>query len=313
MTMSKTRQSLLAAYYGSTLPVRWWARRKARVTRQCPVIVLFYHRVAEDTPNDWTMPRRMFERQVAWLRRHVDLVSLEEAQRRIRSGRNERTAVSITFDDGYADNCRHALPLLVRNAIPCTYFVSVDHVVNQVPFPHDLAAGKPLAPNTPEQLRLLANSGVEIGLHTRTHADVGRIDDPAILKDEVVDCGTELGTMIGRPIRYFAFPYGLPANLGAAAFRLGRDAGYLGMCSAFGAYNLPGADPFHVRRVHADPEWIRWLNWVTLDPRKLHASKGGEIPETEWRDAVPPARDARRARAAVAARDQEPATWSDGR
>lgn len=273
MRMSKTERILLSAYYGCTLPHRLWVGRVARVTRQCPVVVLFYHRVADDTPNDWTMPTDVFERQIEWLYRHVDLISLQEAQYRICSGANPRTAVSITFDDGYADNCRTALPLLLRHGIPCTYFVAVDHIVHNRPFPHDIAAGKPLPPNSMEQLRFLADSGIEIGLHTRTHADVGRIQDPNLLYDEVVACGEELCKLIGRPIRYFAFPFGLQANLSEAAFRLGREIGYAGMCSAFGAYNLPGGDPFHIRRVHADPEWIRWLNWVTIDPRKLRLTK----------------------------------------
>ena len=41
------------------------------------------------------------------------------------------------------------------------------------------------------------------------------------------------------------------------------------MCSAYGGYNFPGDDPFHLRRFHADPEFIRFNNWMTVDPRKL--------------------------------------------
>ena len=72
-----------------------------------PIMVLFYHRIAATQVNPWTTSPRVFERQMAWLKRNFDLVSLEEAQRRIASGKNRRPAVSITFDDGYADNCDH--------------------------------------------------------------------------------------------------------------------------------------------------------------------------------------------------------------
>ena len=70
-------------------------------------------------------------------------------------------------------------------------------------------------------------------------------------------------------MRYFAFPYGQHENLSADAFRVAVDAGYDGVCSAYGGYNFPGDDPFHIRRIHADPELIRLKNWLTVDPRKL--------------------------------------------
>ena len=135
--------------------------------------VLFYHRVADEHPNDWTMSTRTFATQIDWLRPRFDLVSLAEAQARIASGRNRIPTACITFDDGYADNMRFAVPLLLKYHIPFTYFVSTNHVLGGKPFPHDVAIGQPLAPNTPSQLRELAAAGVEIGGHTRSHADLG--------------------------------------------------------------------------------------------------------------------------------------------
>ena len=75
-------------------------------------MVLFYHRVADTHPNQWTISTKLFERQMRWLRDRFDVISLREAQQRIRRGTNSRMAVSITFDDGYADNCDFAIPLL---------------------------------------------------------------------------------------------------------------------------------------------------------------------------------------------------------
>ena len=51
------------------------------------------------------------------------------------------------------------------------------------------------------------------------------------------------------------------------------EAGFDGVCSAYGGYNFPGDDPFHLRRIHGDPETIRLKNWLTLDPRKLHTGE----------------------------------------
>ena len=60
-----------------------------------------------------------------------------------------------------------------------------------------------------------------------------------------------------------------PENMSTAAFEIAYQAGFWGVCSAYGGYNLPGDDCFHVQRIHGDPEWSRFRNWLTLDPRKL--------------------------------------------
>jgi len=161
------------------------------------------------------------------------------------------------------------LPLLIRQQIPFTYFVSVRHVQYGESFPHDIEAGQAHRVNTVSELRSLARAGGEIGLHTRTHADLGQVRDPDQLQDEVVSARRDLAELIDRPIRYFAFPYGLHVNLSVEAFQLAKEVGFQGVCSAYGGYNFPGDDPFHLQRLHADPEWIRWKNNLSVDPRKI--------------------------------------------
>ena len=51
----------------------------------------------------------------------LGLAGLEEAQRRIRSGRNDRLAACVTFDDGYAENCDQAIPFLLEEEIERKY------------------------------------------------------------------------------------------------------------------------------------------------------------------------------------------------
>ena len=242
----------LHPYYYGSLPRRWWDGKRRCEAGCAPIIVVFYHRVADEHPSLWSISTRRFARQIEWLRQHFNLVSLAEAQNRIASGHNDRPTVSITFDDGYADNSAFALPLLIRQRVPFTYFVSVRHVQYGEPFAHDVVADQPHRINTVEDLRALAAAGVEIGLHTRTHADLGQVHDPNQLYDEVVTAGRELSELVQRPMRYFAFPYGLHQNLSVDAFRLAREAGYRGVCSAYGGYNFPGDDPFHIQRFHAD-------------------------------------------------------------
>lgn len=263
------RLAFTAYYYGMKSKRTAHARRLAE-QGNAPVSVLFYHRVADNHPNDWTMSRDGFRRQMNWLRDHAELVDVEGVQDRVSHGNHKELVASVTFDDGYADNCDFAIPFLVEAKIPVTYFVALSFVKGNLTFPHDKKHGQHLAPNTIDQLKEMVQAGVEIGAHTDTHCDLGKITDPDRIRDEIVSATLELGDLVGQPIRYFAFPYGQADNLSASAARMAAtEAGIKGVCSAFGAYNLPGNDPFHIRRFHGDPEFTRWRNWVSIDPRKL--------------------------------------------
>lgn len=263
------KQILLNLYYYTSYPVRWWNRCAAVSEERVPVIVLYYHRIADDRANAWTTSNQMFARQIDWLRSRFDLISLEEAQRRIRRGLNYRPCVSITFDDGYADNCQQAIPLLIREQIPCTYFVTLHNVLSGEPFSHDLIQRHAPLPNTMQQLKDMAAAGIEIGAHTYTHADLGPIADHRLLHYEIVQAGEDLQRAIGRPVRYFAFPYGQYANLSQEAFGVADRAGYEAVCSAYGGFNAPGGDCFHLQRIAVTDTMIHLKNWVTGDPRKL--------------------------------------------
>ena len=77
--------------------------------------------------------------------------------------------------------------------------------------------------------------------------------------------------MVGRPVRYFAFPYGHYHNLTTESFELAYASGYRGVCSAYGGYNFPGDDSFHLQRIHPDNDLLHLKNWLTVDPRKLRS------------------------------------------
>jgi len=266
------KRLLLGLYYHGSSPVRHWHNARLAAEGKAPAIVLFYHRVADDALNPWTISNAAFIRQMRWLRERFEMISLSEAQCRLQSGHNERPTVTITFDDGYADNCDEALPFLIEHRIPCTYFVCSRNVLGHRPFPHDVLRGRPLAPNSPEQIREMSDAGIDIGAHTRSHADLGSVTDGETLYEELILPQRELEHITGRPVRYFAFPYGQHENLSLAAFEMARGV-YDGVCSAYGGYNFPGQDFFHIERIAVDDELARLRSWVTLDPRKLRLAR----------------------------------------
>ncbi len=269
MSNNLWKSIVLDVYRRMTMPYRLWFQWRAASLGRAPIIILFYHRVADVDPVPWSLTNSQFEQHLSWLRPRFDMISIEEAQRRIQSGCNPRPAVHITFDDGYAENCERALPALIREQIPCTYFVTLNNVLHNEPFAHDIKRGKRFPVNSIDQLRDLAAAGIQIGAHTRSHPDLGGISDAKRLRDEVLVSRDELQQALGAPVRYFAFPFGMPANLNRDVFHLCREAGLEAVCSAYGGYNFPGDDPFHLQRCHGDPELARIKNVASLDPRKL--------------------------------------------
>ncbi|MDA8745360.1 polysaccharide deacetylase family protein [Rubripirellula amarantea] len=237
-------------------------------TGEVPCSVAFYHRVADTVANGWTMSTQQFREHIDYFQSRMTIVDLAEVQWRVREGHSVDQSMSITFDDGYADNMDYAIPLLIERDIPCTYFVTTQNVIDGKPFPHDRDAGRPLQPNTVAQIREMSDAGIEIGCHTRRHVDFSNVHSIEHVRSEIIEAKDELEQMIGRPVHYFAFPFGLPAQLTQAAIEIVHEAGFAGFCSAFGAYNHIGNDWFHIRRFHGDPEFERLVNWCTYDTAK---------------------------------------------
>ena len=263
------KRLLLSVYYPATWPYRQLRNRQRATAGQAPIMVVLFHRVAPDRANGWTTHTETFVRDIDWLKKNFELISLAEAQNRIRRPRNDRPCVSVTFDDGYASNCELALPLLIDKGIPCTYFVTTENVLFGKPFAHDLAMGNRFEPNNISQLRDLARAGVEIGAHTRTHPHLGRIDDPARRYDEIVAARNDLQDALGFAVQRFAVPFGQHEHLNDAVFQLCNEAGFECVVSAYGGYNWPGGDPFHLQRMGTDGPYLRMKNWTTVDPMKL--------------------------------------------
>ena len=88
-------------------------------------IVLMYHSVApqESDPYRVTVSPHRFGQQMHWLARRglrgVSMAELLEARRR----HCDAGLVGLTFDDGYDDFLRHALPVLQRHGFSATAFV----------------------------------------------------------------------------------------------------------------------------------------------------------------------------------------------
>ena len=88
--------------------------------------VLIFHRVHAATdplfPNETTADT--FEAQLRWVSEWFNVMPLGAAVDALAEGALPERPLSVTFDDGYADNCTVALPILKRLGLTATFFLT---------------------------------------------------------------------------------------------------------------------------------------------------------------------------------------------
>lgn len=194
-------------------------------------LVLCYHAVSERWEHALAVESAAFERQVrSLLLRRFRPASAEQTL--TRRGR----LLHVTFDDAYRSVAR-VIPVLERLGVPATVFACPSYAQGGRPLAvPELAAEAARLPDELatmnwEQLRELAESGIEIGSHTSTHAHLTRLDADQ-LERELRESKQWLEDELGRPCSYLAYPYGEEdARVRAAAQAAGYEA----------AFALPGA------------------------------------------------------------------------
>lgn len=96
------------------------------IAPQKNIAVLMYHRIIESDYNFWKLnvSPKTFERHIKYIAENYNVLRLDEEWNDVVNP--EQKYVVITFDDGYVDNYRFALPILEKYHVPATIFVSTD-------------------------------------------------------------------------------------------------------------------------------------------------------------------------------------------
>jgi peptidoglycan/xylan/chitin deacetylase (PgdA/CDA1 family) len=202
-------------------------------------VVLMYHSVSpyQEDPYRVTVSPARFEQQMSWLRRRgltgVSVGSLLEACR----GGNGRRLVGLTFDDGYADFTEHVLPVLARHGFTATVFVIAGRLGGDNAWDAD---GPRKALLTADQVRRVADAGMEIGSHGLRHVSLPTVADTE-LAAEVATSRHILQQVSGQDVAGFCYPYGSLEHRGIKSV---GDAGYDYACAIWpsahtGRYALP--------------------------------------------------------------------------
>ncbi|GAC1303661.1 MAG: hypothetical protein NVSMB21_03090 [Vulcanimicrobiaceae bacterium] len=217
--------------------------------------VLMYHRIDAVVPHeslgrDLTVEPAAFAAQLAYLRRHrIRTLTAAELARAVERGERPRSAVVLTFDDGYADAATTALPLLRRYGARGTFYVSSGFVGT----PRHL---------TWRQMREMRAAGMEIACHGTEHLDLSTLDRAGQMR-EAAGCMKRFARFLGgpRPTTY-AYPAGKYDATTLAVMRsLGFEAAFTTMpgivTELTHRYELPR------RRVHHDDALARFVEVAT--------------------------------------------------
>ena len=131
--------------------------------------ILTYHAV-DPARSPISMEEATFRRHAAWLASgRVRVCALAD----LPGQPADADAVALTFDDGFVSFAERAWPVLRDHGLSATVFVVSDHVGGTNAWGQRPAPGNPSLPLMGwETLGRLAEAGVELGAHTRSHRDL---------------------------------------------------------------------------------------------------------------------------------------------
>ncbi len=178
--------------------------------QQKPIPILMYHSIAA-MPKGTVMrslhvPPKLFKLQM-WLIKILGFkgLSMGDLQPYL-TGKKQGKVVGITFDDGFKNNLTHALPILQKFGFTATNYI-ISHNIGGINH-WDLDKGIPENPLMGEnEVKQWANSGMEIGSHTRNHARLAE-SDIELATQEITKSKLDLENQFDCSVEHFCYPYG---------------------------------------------------------------------------------------------------------
>jgi peptidoglycan/xylan/chitin deacetylase (PgdA/CDA1 family) len=210
--------------------------------------ILMYHKVSRDHEDDLTISAARLDSHLSYLRAQgYQSVSFADVKAALGNQRPlPAKPVLLTFDDGYLNTYELAYPLLRKHALKATVFLPVGFIGKSNTWD---GGSEPLM--SYDQIRQLAGSQIEFGLHSYRHENYERYS-PAQVEADVSSCVKALEEHGCTFTRVFAYPYGrMPTN--PAARRALRDSfrrHKIDFAVRIGSRinPLPPRDPYEIKR-----------------------------------------------------------------
>lgn len=225
------------------------------------VPILLYHQI--DVPPRHRAPFRSmtvhpdrFRSQMAWLKRlGFQGLSLKDALPYISGQKTGKVAV-ITFDDGFENVFRNALPVLQEHGFTATNYFVANQIggANLWDQPLGVAPAKCM---DMVQMREWVALGHEVGSHTLDHVFLPDQDAEEAAR-QLTQSREKLEDMLGGPVTSFAYPYG---GENVAVRQIVAAAGYANAVTTEKRRAKAGDDPFGIPRltVRRNDIWLQFL------------------------------------------------------
>lgn len=179
----------------------------------------FGTRRADRDPFNLFVPVADFDRHMAFVARYLRPLDLTGFLAGLAEGRWPARSCLVTIDDGLASTLHDAAPVLARRGVPAVAFVCPGLVGGT-------SRWMPEMPDEPlldaDGVRLLADEGVEVGVHGYDHTDLPALPAEELWR-QVAQARDDVADLTGAVPRAFAYPRGLHD---AAAVACVREAGY---------------------------------------------------------------------------------------
>ena len=238
--------------YREPLPFRLFTSLCFRIARLHPPrkgVVLGYHSIDEDD-TIISFPPGEFRRQMAFLKEEgYRSLYLDEYLDSLRGDAFEDgRSVVITFDDGFRSNYEQAFPILQEHGLKATVFLATDYVGRRSTWYEETADARAFPMLSWAEIREMARGGVRFEAHTCSHPHLPAI--PRETAREEIDRNRRIiEEKLGRPCRFFCYPYG-EYNTDVVAIL--KDLGFAGACTTDGGTCAYGHDPFLLKRGMVD-------------------------------------------------------------
>ena len=195
--------------------VRWALTHAPGRSATNRVVVLLYHQISSTAPQASASPKG-FRDHVAWLKDTCEVVPFRDVVHHANRTDLDRPVVAITFDDGFADSYHHAWPILVEQSLPATFFVTTGLLDASEPIVDRFrqlleCTDAETAALSWDQVREIHASGMEIGVHTVSHANLAQ-ERGAAVRWELVEAKNRVEQELGDHATSFAYPFGKPRH-----------------------------------------------------------------------------------------------------
>lgn len=211
------------------------------------VPVLMYHEIREPAKATWprlAVSPEAFRAQLAYLSDagYTTLTAGALASLLAEGSQIPPRSIVLTFDDGFEDFHRHALPLIAERHFTATVFVTTGWIQD---------AGSETGTKRPGRMLSWAqaaeaiSAGMEIGAHSCQHPQLDQLP-AAQVRNELHASKAELEDRLATSVPGMAYPYGYSnARVRETAQALGYDYGY----AVRNSMTKAGADLFRLSRL----------------------------------------------------------------